>query len=331
MFIPICTDTALPSMLITVLPFRYQPKLPVENDLTSASMSWPLIEIFNGSAFSMNCVAVTGQEVLGGMRQHSDQNPGQRATLAPVRSSTIFALTLLAACGGNSDGNGNGDGGNGDGGGSGDGGGGGDAGQCGTLSAIVRDFRAAHPDFEGTLGNDRGLVRPDLGGDGKPVYAPAGATTTVSGQASFDQWYRDVAGVNMAFVEPLPLTENPPGTYTFDDSTFFPLDGKGFGEEVMGHNFHFTTEVHGTFVYKGGEIFSFTGDDDVFVFVNGKLALDLGGVHGPQMATIDFDAQAGGLGIQTGRTYPLDVFHAERHTVESNFRMVTTIDCFIVN
>lgn len=248
-----------------------------------------------------------------------------------MRSSLIFALVLSAACGANSDGTGNGDGGNGDGGGDGDGGGsGGDAGQCGTLNATIRDFRAAHPDFEGALGDDRGLVRVDLGGDGKPVYAPAGATTTVSGQASFDQWYRDVAGTNMAFTEPLPLTESPPGTFTFDDSTFFPLDGKGFGEEVMGHNFHFTTEVNGTFVYKGGEIFSFTGDDDVFVFVNGKLALDLGGVHGQQMATIDFDAQAGALGIQLGRTYPLAVFHAERHTVESNFRMVTTIDCFIV-
>ncbi|MEO8705856.1 MAG: fibro-slime domain-containing protein [Kofleriaceae bacterium] len=207
----------------------------------------------------------------------------------------------------------------------------GDGGACGSLTAILRDFKADHPDFEHALGDDRNLVRADLGGDGKPVYAPAGATGTVSGQVSFDQWYRDTANVNMRFEQPLTLTESPPGTFTFDDSTFFPLDGLGFpGTEVNGHNFHFTTEIHGTFVYRGGEIFSFTGDDDVWVFVNKKLALDLGGIHGAEMATVDFDASAAALGITTGQIYQLDVFHAERHTVESNFRMVTTIDCFII-
>ena len=75
---------------------------------------------------------------------------------------------------------------------------------------------------------------------------------------------------------------------------------------------------------------TFTGDDDVFVFVNGKLALDLGGVHGPEAGTVDFDAQAGDLGITTGNVYTLDVFHAERHTSMSNFRIETSIDCLVV-
>jgi fibro-slime domain-containing protein len=66
------------------------------------------------------------------------------------------------------------------------------------------------------------------------------------------------------------------------------------------------------------------------VFVNNRLALDLGGVHGTETAMIDFDAKAGQLGIATGGTYHLDVFHAERHTVSSDFRMVTTINCFII-
>src|SRR5215470_16611266 len=79
---PIWTDTALPSIETTVLPFMYQPKLPVENCLTSASISWPLITTFSGSAFSRNCVSDTGQEVLGGIATASDQKPGQRATWA---------------------------------------------------------------------------------------------------------------------------------------------------------------------------------------------------------------------------------------------------------
>jgi fibro-slime domain-containing protein len=206
-----------------------------------------------------------------------------------------------------------------------------DATSCGALTAILRDFTVDHPDFEKAIADDRGLVSADLGADGKPVYAPSGATATVSGQDSFDQWYRDTAGINMHFEQPMPLTENPAGTFTFEDLDFFPLDGLGFpGTEIDGHNFHFTTEIHSTFVYRGGESFSFTGDDDVWVFVNKKLGLDLGGVHGVQAATIDFDANAGALGIAIGGTYQLDVFHAERHTTESNFRMTTTIDCFIL-
>lgn len=201
--------------------------------------------------------------------------------------------------------------------------------ECGQLTAVMRDFTTAHPDFEGAIATVRGLVEVDLGSDGIPVYAPAGATACTAGPDEFNQWYRDVAGVNMRFEIPLPLTETPAGSgnFVFADDAFFPLDSVGFPERNQGHNFHFTTEIRGTFRYRGGEVFTFTGDDDVFVFVNRKLALDLGGVHGPESATIDFDAQAGDLGITLGGVYNLDVFHAERHTSMSNFRIETSIDC----
>ncbi|MCA9683980.1 MAG: fibro-slime domain-containing protein [Myxococcales bacterium] len=196
------------------------------------------------------------------------------------------------------------------------------------LTATVRDFQASHPDFEYTIGTDPGIVQFMLGADQKPVYAGNPTTPTTNGQMYFDQWYRDVAGVNQQFEVMIPLTDNMDGTYTYANSAFFPIDGAGWGNEGNTHNYHFTLELHGEFTYEGGEVFEFTGDDDLFTFVNGRLGIDLGGVHGPLNGQIDMDAMAATLGISVGQTYTLDFFFAERHTSESNFRIDTSIACF---
>ena len=90
---------------------------------------------------------------------------------------------------------------------------------------------------------------------------------------------------------------------------FFPIDNQGWGNQGRPHNYHFTFEVHLEFAYNGGEGFTFTGDDDVWLFINGKLAIDIGGVHGAESESIDLDAHAGELGIVKGNT-PRD--HAGR-------------------
>lgn len=198
-------------------------------------------------------------------------------------------------------------------------------GSCGTkLLAVVRDFHPDGVNFEGNIEDDRGLMQSQLGTDQKPVPAQAGATATTSGPDALDQFYRSVTGVNDPYLLYLWFEANG-AVWTFHSSAFFPLDDQGFGNEGNNHNYHFTTEVHTEFQYNGGETFTFVGDDDLWVFINGKLAIDLGGVHGAETDQIDLDAEAGTLGIQTGNIYPLDFFHAERHTTESNFRVDTNL------
>ncbi len=196
------------------------------------------------------------------------------------------------------------------------------------LPATVRDFNRTHPDFEAFLGSEKGIVKPDLGADGKPVYNGNPTTTKTSGKANFDQWYRDVPEVNLTF--PITLQLKPAGQniYTYDNQAYFPVDDQGFGSEGFMHNYHFTTEIHTQFTYKGGEVFKFSGDDDLFAYINKKLVIDLGGVHGEEDASVELDAVAASIGITIGNSYPLDLFGAERHTSGSHFRIDTTIGCF---
>ena len=75
-----------------------------------------------------------------------------------------------------------------------------------------------------------------------------------------------------------------------------------------------------------GGSFSFRGDDDLWIYINGKLAIDLGGVHGAESKTVNLDDYAQELGIEPGNSYSFDLFFAERHRTQSNFKFQTTFE-----
>lgn len=197
---------------------------------------------------------------------------------------------------------------------------------CGSiLTGVVRDIQESHPDFGGDITNlQKGLVADALGADGTPDLGPNYKKGFIQSADSFRQWYHTVPGVNQAFALELYLEPNA-NKYSFESHAFFPIDGKGFGNEGQNHNFSFTFELHTRFYYKGGEAFQFSGDDDLWVFINGKLAIDLGGVHAASTQNINLDTAAQRLGITPNNEYALDFFQAERHATQSNFQIDTTL------
>jgi fibro-slime domain-containing protein len=175
------------------------------------------------------------------------------------------------------------------------------------------------------------LVDPSLG----DVAESRGASSTggIVSAESFHSWFRDVPGVNLSMPLTITLNRQADGSYVFDDKLdpvykslggFFPINNQLLGNHgSTKKNFHFTFELKTEFTYHAdaNQVFRFIGDDDVWVFINGELVIDLGGVHSALEQFVELNR----LGLEDGKVYPLDFFFAERHTTQSNCRIQTNL------
>ncbi|EGC35657.1 hypothetical protein DICPUDRAFT_78683 [Dictyostelium purpureum] len=221
----------------------------------------------------------------------------------------------------------------------------------------IRDLSPqTNPDFEIDNPNKviKGLVKEDLNEyDRSPLYCcgddPAPNLSrnrfVIHNQTTFYSWFHNVKGENMEISKTLVfkrnITSEDPRIYQFSSDNFFPIDNMGFespsynGPVKKGQykdrfgfarNFHFCLELHASFFYIGGEVFNFKGDDDVWVFINNELVLDLGAPHDVIGQNGQGSVQLDDLGLKKSKSYNFDFFYCERHSTDSHIMIETSID-----
>ena len=155
----------------------------------------------------------------------------------------------------------------------------------------------------------------------------AGVSSTggIPSGAAFNTWYTDVPGVNLSAVHSIELVKSADGIFEYLDDSFHPVDNLLFGNEDEEHNHYFTYMIEAQFIHHAcqNSFFEFQGADDAWLFLDGKLGMDLGGVIPGTKQYVEIDRIPG---LQDGQTYSLMFFYAQRQPNIASFNVRTNLD-----
>lgn len=123
---------------------------------------------------------------------------------------------------------------------------------------------------------------------------------------------------------------------TTEGSDFYPLDNSrklSYESSETAHNYFFGMRYDVPFKigdYVGPMNYEFNGDDDLWVLLDGKLILDLGGIHSAADGTVDIWKKLGKTAAQLTpeekeQEHTLTVLYMERGAGESNCKMKFTL------
>jgi fibro-slime domain-containing protein len=210
------------------------------------------------------------------------------------------------------------------------------------LWGTIRDFRErrdvlGHADFglSGNAPTQAWVVGSRLDGDGKPVVArpPAAGLPSqraISSETSFATWFRDTPGQNLSRPRVLSIfrvpsyghtPQNPRWVYGVGGGSLGMSSTRGYMDTYdflsgwnYGVNLSWTVEFVCNFVYRRDkqQWLHVAANNDVWVYLDGSLLIDVGGRSQPTFRAVDLNSVAASFGLVDNQTSQLKIFVANR-------------------